>query len=95
MERIRNRRPADAKSTVPTSDITATATVIDGFVTTQTDYAGITSTQTRAYAETGIIYTNTDGRGNTITTRTDIAGRTVSVTDAAGQHGFYRLRSLV
>ena len=72
------------KSTVPTSDITATATVIDGFVTTQTDYAGITSTQTRAYAETGIIYTNTDGRGNTVTTRTDIAGRTVSVTNEAG-----------
>ncbi|MFR8608336.1 MAG: RHS repeat domain-containing protein, partial [Akkermansia muciniphila] len=72
------------KSSIPTSNVTATTTVIDGFVTTQTDHAGITSTQTRAYAETGIIYTNTDGRGNTITTRTDIAGRTVSVTDAAG-----------
>ena len=32
----------------------------------------------------GIVYTNTDGRGNTTTTKTDIAGRTVSVTDAAG-----------
>ena len=72
------------KSSIPTSNIAATATVIDGFTTSQTDHAGITSTQTRAYAETGIIYTNTDGRGNTITTRTDIAGRTVSVTDAAG-----------
>ena len=72
------------KSSIPTSNVTATATVIDDFTTTQTDHAGITSTQTRAYAETGIIYTNTDGRGNTITTRTDIAGRTVSVTDAAG-----------
>ena len=84
VERIRNRRPADAKSSIPTSNVTATATVIDDFTTTQTDHAGITSTQTRAYAETGIIYTNTDGRGNTTTTRTDIAGRTVSVTDAAG-----------
>ena len=72
------------KSSIPTSNVTATATVIDDFTTTQTDHAGITSTQTRAYAETGIIYTNTDGRGNTTTTRTDIAGRTVSVTDAAG-----------
>ena len=72
------------KSSIPASNIAATATVIDGFTTSQTDHAGITSTQTRAYAETGIIYTNTDGRGNTITTRTDIAGRTVSVTDAAG-----------
>ena len=72
------------KSSIPTSNITATATVIDDFTTTQTDHAGITSTQTRAYAETGIIYTNTDGRGNTVTTRTDIAGRTVSVTNEAG-----------
>ena len=72
------------KSSIPTSNITATATVIDGFTTSQTDYAGITSTQSRAYTETGIIYANTDGRGNTTTTKTDIAGRTVSVTDAAG-----------
>lgn len=72
------------KSSIPTSNITATATVIDGFTTSQTDYVGITSTQTRAYTETGIVYANTDGRGNTTTTKTDIAGRTVSVTDAAG-----------
>ena len=72
------------KSSVSTSNITATATVIDGFTTTQTDYAGITSTQTRAYTETGVTYANTDGRGNTTTTKTDLAGRTVSVTDAAG-----------
>lgn len=72
------------KSSIPTSNITATATVIDGLITSQTDHAGITATQTRAYTETGITYANTDGRGNTTTTRTDIAGRTVSVTDAAG-----------
>ena len=72
------------KSSIPTSNVTATATVIDDFTTTQTDHAGITSTQTRAYTETGVIYSSTDGRGNTTTTRTDIAGRTVSVTDAAG-----------
>ena len=72
------------KSSIPTSNITAAATVIDRFTTSQTDHAGITTSQTRTYAETGIIYANTDGRGNTTTTRTDIAGRTVSVTDAAG-----------
>ncbi|WP_448806853.1 RHS repeat-associated core domain-containing protein [Akkermansia sp.] len=72
------------KNSIPTSSITAAATVIDGFITSQTDYAGITATQTRAYTETGIIYASTDGRGNTTTTKTDIAGRTVSVTDAAG-----------
>ena len=72
------------KSSIPTSNITAINTVIDGFTTTQTDHAGITSTQTRAYTATGITYAGTDGRGNTTTTKTDLAGRTVSVTDAAG-----------
>ena len=72
------------KSSIPTSNVIATATVIDGFTTTQTDHAGVTATHTRAYTETGVIYSSTDGRGNTVTTKTDIAGRTVSVTDAAG-----------
>ncbi|MCC8148056.1 RHS repeat-associated core domain-containing protein [Akkermansia sp.] len=72
------------KSSIPTSNITTTTTVIDSFITTQTDYAGLTSTQTRAYAATGITYAGTDGRGNTTTTKTDLVGRTVSVSDAAG-----------
>ena len=71
------------KSAVPSSDITATARVIDGFATTQTDHTGITGSQTRGWTANGITYTATDGRGNTTTTRTDIAGRTVSATDAA------------
>ena len=72
------------KSSIPTSDITAAATVIDGFIISQTDHAGVTATHTRAYTETGVIYASTDGRGNTVTTHTDLAGRTISVTDAAG-----------
>ncbi|MFR4417669.1 MAG: hypothetical protein ACLT8E_10045 [Akkermansia sp.] len=72
------------KSSIPTSNVIATATVIDGFTTTQTDHAGVTATHTRAYTETGVIYSSTDGRGNTVTTHTDRAGRTISVTDAAG-----------
>ncbi len=72
------------KSSIPTSNVIATATVIDGFTASQTDHAGVTATHTRAYTETGVIYANTDGRGNTVTTRTDLAGRTISVTDAAG-----------
>ncbi|MCI9266875.1 MAG: RHS repeat protein, partial [Akkermansia muciniphila] len=72
------------KSSIPTSDITAAATVIDGFIISQTDHAGVTATHTRAYTETGVIYASTDGRGNTVTTKTDLAGRTISVTDAAG-----------
>lgn len=84
MERIRSGRRPDAESSIPTSDITAAATVIDGFIISQTDHAGVTATHTRAYTETGVIYASTDGRGNTVTTHTDLAGRTISVTDAAG-----------
>ena len=51
--------------TIPTSTLAATARVVDGFVTTQTDHQGITGTFTRAYTATGITRTATDGRGNT------------------------------
>ena len=57
------------KSSSPTSNVIATATVSDGFTTAQTDHAGVTATHTRAYTETGVIYSSTDGRGNTVTTR--------------------------
>lgn len=72
------------KSSIPTSDITATVTVMDGFTTAQTDHAGVTTTQTRAFTATGMTLTRIDARGNATTTKTDIAGRTVSVADAAG-----------
>ena len=64
--------------TIPTSTLAATARVVDDFVTTQTDHSGITSSFTRAYTATGITQTATDGRGNTTTTHTDLAGRTMS-----------------
>ena len=70
--------------TIPTSTLASTARVVDGFVTTQTDHSGITSSFTRAYTATGITQTATDGRGNTTTTHTDLAGRSISSTDAAG-----------
>ena len=70
--------------TIPTSTLAATARVVDGFVTTQTDHQGITSSFTRAYTVTGVTLTATDGRGNTTTTHTDLAGRSISSTDAAG-----------
>ena len=50
----------------------------------QKDHAGITETAARAYTAAGMTLTRTDGRGNTVTIRTDLAGRAVSVTDAAG-----------
>ena len=51
--------------TIPTSTLAATARVVDGFVTTQSDHSGISSSFTRAYTATGITQTATDGRGNT------------------------------
>ncbi len=71
-------------STIPTSNLTATAVSVDGFTLTQTDHAGITTSQTRAYTSTGMTLTQTDGRGNTTTSITDLAGRAISVADAAG-----------
>ena len=48
------------------------------------DHAGITTSSARRYTASGMVLTQTDGRGNTAITRTDIEGRTISVTDAAG-----------
>ena len=50
--------------TIPTSDLAATARVVDGFVTSQTDHQGITGSFTRAYTSTGITQAATDGRVN-------------------------------
>ena len=71
-------------STVPTSSITAEVVTVDGFTLSQKDRAGIVTTATRCYTATGMLLTQTGGRGNTTSTITDIAGRTTSVTDANG-----------
>lgn len=71
-------------STIPSSTITAETVTVDGFAVHQKDNAGITSTAARTYATSGMTITHTDGRGNTITSQKDIAGRTVRTTDAAG-----------
>ncbi|MBE6410069.1 MAG: sugar-binding protein, partial [Akkermansiaceae bacterium] len=71
-------------NTLPTSNITAEAVTVDGFTLSQTDNAGVTTTNTRSYTANGMIHSRTDGRGNTTTTVTDTAGRTLTVTDAAG-----------
>ena len=71
-------------NSLPTSNITAEAVTVDGFALSQTDNAGVTTTNGRSYTSNGMIQTRTDGRGNTTTTVTDIAGRPLTVTDAAG-----------
>lgn len=72
------------KSVIPSSSVTAQMVAMDGWVLSQQNHAGITETAARAYTASGMTLTRTDGRGNTVTTRTDLAGRAVSVTDAAG-----------
>ena len=71
-------------SRIPTSDIVAESLVVDGFTISQTNYAGIHSSQERSYASTGIILKRTDARKNITTTESDLAGRSIKVTDPAG-----------
>ena len=72
------------KSVIPSSSVTAQTVAADGLMLSQQNHAGITETAARAYTAAGVTLTRTDGRGNTTTIRTDLAGRAVSVTDAAG-----------
>ena len=72
------------KSVIPSSSVTAQTVAADGLMLSQQNHAGITETAARAYTAAGMTLTRTDGRGNTTTIRTDLAGRAVSVTDAAG-----------
>ena len=51
-------------SAVPTSDITAEAVTVDGFVLSQKDTAGVVTTATRSYTASGMLLTQTDGRGS-------------------------------
>ena len=60
------------------------ALVIDGFTVSQTNHAGIHSSQERSYTSTGMILHQTDARGNATTIETDLDGRPVKSTDAAG-----------
>ena len=71
-------------SRIPTSEITAESLVIDGFTVSQTNHAGIHSSQERSYTSTGMILHQTDARGNVTTIETDLDGRPVKTTDAAG-----------
>jgi len=69
---------------VPTSDIIAEAVSFDGFTVRSTDNVGITAAATRSYRRNGMLLANTDGRGNTATTKTDSIERPIEETNAAG-----------
>lgn len=72
------------QQSISTSSITAETLVTDGFTVSQRDHAGVTTIWSRAYTATGSTVIQTDGRGNAVTEKKDIAGRTLQVTDAAG-----------
>ena len=71
-------------STISTSEITAESVAVDGFTLSQKDHAGLVSTATRSYTASGMTLVQVDGRGNATTSAMDLAGRTISVTDATG-----------
>ena len=77
------------KSVIPTSNITAETVIVDGIVLSQKDHAGVTLKASRSYTSTGMILAQTDARSNTTTTQTDIAGRKILVTNAAGNSTGY------
>ncbi|MEG0427750.1 MAG: RHS repeat-associated core domain-containing protein, partial [Akkermansia sp.] len=72
------------KVKVPSSTIIAVARQVDGFITRETDTAGITATNERTINAAGIHLKHTDARGNTILTDKNIIGWTEKITDAAG-----------
>ena len=63
-------------NTLPTSNITAEAVTVDSFTLSQTNNAGVTTTNGRSYTATGMIQNRTDSRDNTTTTVTDAQGNT-------------------
>ena len=69
---------------IHTSEITAEAIKVDGFAISKKDHVGIVTTASRSYTATGMTLVQLDGRGNSTTSAMDFAGRTISVTDAAG-----------
>ncbi|WP_412256039.1 RHS repeat-associated core domain-containing protein [Akkermansia sp.] len=71
-------------SQIPTSEVIAQSLMIDGLTVSQTNHLDIRSSQERSYTSTGMIFKQTDGRGNTTITETDLAERPVKTTDAAG-----------
>ena len=78
-----------SKNKVPGCETAASFLIVDGITTTQTDHAGVTTGSARSYTETGMVLSSTDARGNVTTTVKDIAGRTVSITDAEGNATAY------
>ncbi|MBE6417975.1 MAG: RHS repeat protein, partial [Akkermansiaceae bacterium] len=70
-------------STIPTSEVTAESVSIDGFTISHKNHAGIITTASRSYTDTGMTIVNVDGRNNATSIHSDLAGRTIRVTDAA------------
>ncbi len=72
------------KQQQPSSAITASSRVVDGFITAQTDSAGVTTSQSRSYGTDGMTLTQTDARGHSSTTYYDLQGRPTATQNATG-----------
>ncbi|MCD8062812.1 MAG: RHS repeat-associated core domain-containing protein [Akkermansiaceae bacterium] len=72
------------KAQTPSSSVIAETVVVDGYTISRKDHAGVMTTFSHVYTETGRTEIYTDARGNETTVMFDIAGREISWTDAAG-----------
>ena len=72
------------KRQTPASNTMAEDVLIDGFLISGTDLAGVATTHARIYTEHGLTLINTDVRGNATILEQDVAGRSVKVTNAMG-----------
>lgn len=72
------------KRQTPGSNTVAEDVLIDGFLISGTDLAGVTTTHARIYTEHGFTLIDTDARGNATIVEQDVSGRSVKVTNAMG-----------
>lgn len=76
-----------SRTQIPTAINIAQTITNDGFTVSQLDHAGTQTTFSRQYntgANSGIMLTTTDGRGNTTLVEQNVLGWTIKTTDAAG-----------
>ena len=78
----------DGLTTSQTDNVGITSGLVTQDITTVVDGAEQTTSLYRRYTATGMEIRQRDGRGNVSTTVTDIAGRVISSTDAAGNMTF-------
>lgn len=72
------------KRQTPASNTVAADVLIDDFLISGMDLAGVMTTHARIYTEHGLTLIDTDARGNTTIVEQDVSGRSVKVTNSMG-----------